>query len=47
MLVEVELEDSEDENVDNKIDEKALPNSSKFTDLMKNTIGKLMSLRIH
>ena len=41
--VEVELEDSEDENIDNKIDIKALPNSFKFSYLMKNTIGKLMS----
>ena len=41
--VKVELEDSEDENIDNKIDIKALPNSFKFSNIMKNTIGKLMS----
>ena len=41
--VEVELEDSEDENIDKKISIKALPNSFKFSDLMKITTGKLMS----
>ena len=41
--VEVELEVSEDENIDNRIVIKALPNSFKFSDLMKNTIGKIMS----
>ena len=41
--VEVELEDSEDENIDNNYDMKALPNNLKFSDLVKNTIGKLMS----
>ena len=43
VTVEVELEDSEDENIDNKTGIKALPKSFKFGDLMKNTIGKLMS----
>ena len=41
--VEVELEEYEEENTDNKIGIKALPNSFKFSDLMKNTIGKLLS----
>ena len=43
MPVEVELEDSEDEHIDNEIGKKALPKSFKFSDLMKFTIGKLMS----
>ena len=43
MPVEVELEDSEDENIVNKIGIKALPNSFKFSDLLKNSIGKLLS----
>ena len=41
--VAVEIEDSEDENTADKICRKALPNSSKLSELMKNTIGKLMS----
>ena len=41
--VEVELEDCEDENIDNKLGIKALPISFKFSNLMKNTIGNLMS----
>ena len=41
--VEISSEDSEDENTDNKIGIETLPNSFKFSDLMKNTIGKLMS----
>ena len=43
VLVEINSEDTEDENINNKIGIKALPNSFKFSDLMKNTIGKLMS----
>ena len=43
MPVEVELQDSEDENIDKKIGIKALPNSFKFSKQMLNTIGKLMS----
>ena len=43
MPVEVELEDSEDENIDYKIGIKALPNSFKLSDLMKITIGNLRS----
>ena len=43
--VEVELEDSEDENIDNKLGIKALPNSFKFSDLMKNTTNKLLSIK--
>ena len=39
----VPVEDSEDETIDNKIGIKALPNSLKFSNLMKNTICKLMS----
>ena len=45
VAVENELEDSEDENIDNKIGIKALPNSFNFSDLMKNTKGKLMSCK--
>ena len=41
--VEIDSEDSENENKDNKIGIKALPSSFKFSDLMKNTIGELMS----
>ena len=41
--VETISEDSEDENIGSEIGMKALPNSFKFSDLMKNTIGKLMS----
>ena len=41
--VEIDSVDSEDENIDNKIGTKALPNSFKFSNLMKNTLGKLMS----
>ena len=41
--VEVELEDSEDENIDNKFGIKALPNKFKFSNQMINTIGILMS----
>ena len=44
--VEINSEDTEDENINNKIGIKALPNSFKFSDLMKNTIGKLMSSKI-
>ena len=43
MSVQAKLEESEDENIDNKIGMKALPNSFKFRNLMKKTIGKLMS----
>ena len=43
--VKVELEDSEAENIGNKIGIKALPNSFKFSNLMKNTTGKLMSIK--
>ena len=45
--VEIDSEDSEDEHIDNKIGIKALPNIFKFSDLMKNTIGKLMSTKLH
>ena len=41
--VEVNIEDSGDENIDDKIGIKVLPNSFKFSDLMRNTKGKLMS----
>ena len=41
--VENNSEDSEDENIGNKIGIQALPNSFKFSDLMKNTTGKIMS----
>ena len=41
--IEVILEDSEDENIDNKIGIKAFSNSFKFSDLTKTTMGKLMS----
>ena len=41
--VEVEVEDSEDENIVKKSSIKALPNSFKFSKQMLNTIGKLMS----
>ena len=44
--VEINSEDSEDENMQNKIGIKALPNSFKFSDLMKNTIGKLISSKM-
>ena len=43
VLVEVDSEDSEDENIDNKIGIKALLNSFKFSDPMKKTISNLMS----
>ena len=41
--VEDESEDFENENIDSKIGVKALPNSFKFSNLLKNTIGNLMS----
>ena len=41
--VKVELEHSEDENIDNKTGIKALPNSFRFSNLMKSTIGNSMS----
>ena len=41
--VEINAEDSEDEKIENKIGMKVLPSSFKFSNLMKNTIGKLMS----
>ena len=41
--VEVDSDDTEDEDKDNKIGIKALPKSFGFSDLMKNTIGKLLS----
>ena len=41
--VKKNLEDSEDENIDKKIGVKALPISFRFSNLRKNTIGKLMS----
>ena len=41
--VEVELENSEDENKDRKNGIKALPNSFKFSKQMLNTVGKLLS----
>ena len=44
--VEVNLQDSEDENIEKIIGTKALPNSFKFSNLMKNTIGKLMSSKV-
>ena len=41
--VEIVSADFEDENIDKKIGIKALPDSFKFSILMKNTIGNLMS----
>ena len=41
--VEMNSEDSEDEKIENKIGIKALPNSFKFSNLLKNTIGTFMS----
>ena len=43
MPVEVELENSEDENKDKKTGIKALPNSFKFSKQMLNTIDKLIT----
>ena len=44
--MEINSEDSEDENIGSKIGIKALPNSFELSDRMKHTIGKLLSSKI-